>query len=143
MNAEQEIWDFLHRHLQSIFTRDVETYRTTTGSDLSLYEWFVAPHRQDGLDFHYFMIEHGWAGGRQPAVRSAGATAAAERGTPLSPATPSCSRWPEMTASATRPQREPRAGAARRRVSRSSMSTSRRRGKRRASSPDNQRPGSG
>ncbi|MEZ4538793.1 MAG: nuclear transport factor 2 family protein [Chloroflexota bacterium] len=62
MNAEQEIWDFLHRHLQSIFTRDVETYRTTTGSDLSLYEWFVAPHRQDGLDFHYFMIEHGWAG---------------------------------------------------------------------------------
>ncbi|MBP6786577.1 MAG: nuclear transport factor 2 family protein [Candidatus Promineofilum sp.] len=62
MNAEQEIWDFLHRHLHSIFTRDVETYRATTGSDLSLYEWFVAPHRQDGLDFHYFMIEHAWAG---------------------------------------------------------------------------------
>lgn len=62
MNTEQEIWDFLHRHLRSIFTRDVEAYRTTTGADLSLYEWFVAPHRQDGLDFHYFMIEHSWAG---------------------------------------------------------------------------------
>lgn len=62
MNDEQAIWDFLHRHLRSIFTRDVEAYRATTGTDLSLYEWFVAPHRQDGLDFHFFMIEHSWAG---------------------------------------------------------------------------------
>ncbi len=62
MNSEQAIWDFLHRHLRSIFTRDVATYRATTGDDLSLYEWFVAPHRQDGLDFHFFMIEHSWAG---------------------------------------------------------------------------------
>jgi len=63
MNAtEQEIWDFLHRHLRSIFTRDVETYRATTSEGLSLYEWFVTSHRQDGLDFHYFMIEHSWAG---------------------------------------------------------------------------------
>ncbi len=59
---EQEIWDFLHHHLNSVFTRDVETYKATTGSDLSLYEWFVTPHRQDGLDFHFFMIDHSWAG---------------------------------------------------------------------------------
>lgn len=62
MDDEQEIWEFLHRHLDSIFSRDTETYRATTGKDLSLYEWFVAPHRQDGLDFHLFMIEHNWAG---------------------------------------------------------------------------------
>lgn len=62
MDDEQEIWEFLHRHLRSIFSRDGETYRATTGEDLSLYEWFVAPHRQDGLDFHLFMIEHNWAG---------------------------------------------------------------------------------
>lgn len=62
MSNEQEVWDFLHRHLRSIFERDVETYRATTSSDLSLYEWFVSPHRLDGLDFHYFMIEQGWAG---------------------------------------------------------------------------------
>jgi hypothetical protein len=61
-NKEQEIWDFLHRHLQSIFTQDAATYRATTSEELSLYEWFVTPHRQDGLDFHFFMIEHGWAG---------------------------------------------------------------------------------
>ncbi|MCA9960033.1 MAG: nuclear transport factor 2 family protein [Anaerolineales bacterium] len=60
--TEQAIWDFLHRHLQSIFTRDVDTYRATTAADLSLYEWFVTPHRQDGLDFHFFMIDHSWAG---------------------------------------------------------------------------------
>ena len=59
---EQEIWDFLRRHLHSIFTQDAQTYKETTGDDLSLYEWFVTPHRQDGLDFHYFMIEHSWAG---------------------------------------------------------------------------------
>ena len=62
MTTEQEIWAFLDRHLRSIFSRDVETYRATTGDDLSLYEWFVAPHRQDGLDFHFFMIDHSWAG---------------------------------------------------------------------------------
>ncbi|MFO7664769.1 MAG: nuclear transport factor 2 family protein [Chloroflexota bacterium] len=59
---EKEIWSFLDRHLHSVFTHDIETYRATTGSDLSLYEWFVAPHRMDGLDFHFFMIEHGWSG---------------------------------------------------------------------------------
>lgn len=59
---EQEIWHFLHEHLNSIFTQDRETYAATTSEELSLYEWFVTPHRQDGLDFHYFMIDHSWAG---------------------------------------------------------------------------------
>jgi hypothetical protein len=62
MHDEQEIWDFLHRHLRTIFTQDLEGYRQTTSAELSLYEWFVTPHRQDGLDFHLFMIEHNWAG---------------------------------------------------------------------------------
>lgn len=62
IEQEQEIWDVLNRHLQSVFARDVATYRATTSEELSLYEWFITPHRQDGLDFHLFMIEHGWAG---------------------------------------------------------------------------------
>lgn len=60
-STEKEIWDFLDRHLVAIFTQDVDTYRATTSPDLSLYEWFVAPHRMDGLDFHLFMIENSWA----------------------------------------------------------------------------------
>ncbi len=59
---EQEVWDFLHQHLRAIFTRDAAAYQATTSPDLSLYEWFITPHRQDGLDFHLFMIEHSWAG---------------------------------------------------------------------------------
>lgn len=59
---EQEVWDFLHQHLRTIFTRDAAAYQATTSPDLSLYEWFITPHRQDGLDFHLFMIEHSWAG---------------------------------------------------------------------------------
>jgi len=60
--TEEEVWNTLHRHLHSVFARDVATYKATTGDDLSLYEWFITPHRQDGLDFHFFMIKHGWAG---------------------------------------------------------------------------------
>lgn len=60
--VEREIWAFLGRHLHSIFTKDSDTYRDTTAEDLSLYEWFVTPHRQDGLDFHFFMIDHNWSG---------------------------------------------------------------------------------
>ena len=59
---EQEIWAAVHRHLESILTRDVEAYEETTAAELSLYEWFISPHRQDGLPFHLFMIENSWAG---------------------------------------------------------------------------------
>ena len=60
--TEKDIWNTVERHLESIFSQDVETYESTTSQDLSLYEWFVIPHRQDGLPFHMFMIEHNWAG---------------------------------------------------------------------------------
>ena len=56
---EEEIWSALHRHLRSVFERDPSTYAATTSADLSLYEWWITPHRQDGLDFHLFMIGQG------------------------------------------------------------------------------------
>jgi ketosteroid isomerase-like protein len=59
--VEDEIWATVHRHLRSIFERDAAAYAATTAEELSLYEWFVTPHRQDGLPFHLFMIAHGWA----------------------------------------------------------------------------------
>lgn len=61
-NDAASVWDTVHRHLKSVFNGDSKTYAETTGDDLSLYEWWVTPHRQDGLDFHRFMIEHSWAG---------------------------------------------------------------------------------
>lgn len=59
MDAEAGVWEALHTHLRSVFERDPEMYEATTAEDLSLYEWFVTPHRQDGLPFHLFMISHG------------------------------------------------------------------------------------
>ncbi|MDQ3855304.1 MAG: nuclear transport factor 2 family protein [Chloroflexota bacterium] len=56
---EQEVWSALHRHLRSVFECDPAAYAATTSGDLSLYEWWITPHRQDGLDFHLFMIGHG------------------------------------------------------------------------------------
>ena len=62
MHDEQDIWDALKRHLDSIFAGDSKTYAETTAQELSLYEWWVTPHRQDGLDFHLFMIDNRWSG---------------------------------------------------------------------------------
>lgn len=61
-DVEREIWQFLDRHLRSIFTLDAGAYRETTSEELSLYEWYITPHRLDGLEFHYFMIDHNWSG---------------------------------------------------------------------------------
>lgn len=62
MGDEAEIWTFVQGHLGSIFSGDWETYKATTADDLSLYEYWIVPHRQDGLEFHQFMIENQWAG---------------------------------------------------------------------------------
>lgn len=51
-----EIRSFLESHLESIFNNDLNTYHATTVSDLTLYEWYVTPHRIDGLPFHDFMM---------------------------------------------------------------------------------------
>lgn len=58
---EEELWAFLERHLKSIYDGDWATYEATTSDDLAIYEWFVTPHRLDGLPFHRFMIEKSWA----------------------------------------------------------------------------------
>ena len=61
--SNDEIITFLKKHLQSIQENDIKTYNETTAEDLTLYEWWVTPHRIDGLPFHEFMMnsnaEHG------------------------------------------------------------------------------------
>ena len=59
---EREIWETLHRHLSAIYAGDWQTYLETTTEDVAVYEWFVTPHRIDGLSFHQFMMEHDWMG---------------------------------------------------------------------------------
>jgi ketosteroid isomerase-like protein len=53
---DEEILAFLERHLGAIQENDLKTYAETTAEDLTLYEWWVTPHRIDGLPFHEFMM---------------------------------------------------------------------------------------
>jgi len=61
-SREKAVWETLHRHLAAIYAGDWEVYTQTTADDVSVYEWFVTPHRIDGLSFHEFMMEHDWMG---------------------------------------------------------------------------------
>jgi hypothetical protein len=53
---DKEIHEFLLKHLQGIMQNDITSYHETTSEDLTLYEWWVTPHRLDGLPFHEFMM---------------------------------------------------------------------------------------
>jgi len=53
---DEEIRDFLLKHLKGIQENDIASYHETTAEDLTLYEWWVTPHRLDGLPFHEFMM---------------------------------------------------------------------------------------
>jgi len=72
--SNEEIIEFLGKHLQSIQENDTKTYYETTAEDLTLYEWWVTPHRIDGLPFHEFMMksnaEHGTVFGQEVKTKS-------------------------------------------------------------------------
>ena len=53
---DTEVHEFLLRHLQGIMENNIAAYHETTAEDLTLYEWWVTPHRLDGLPFHEFMM---------------------------------------------------------------------------------------
>lgn len=60
---DEEVRAFLLKHLMSVQENDAATYRDTTAEELTLYEWWVTPHRIDGLDFHEFMMSSNAARG--------------------------------------------------------------------------------
>jgi hypothetical protein len=73
--TNEEIVAFLKVHLQSIRENDIQTYHETTAEDLTLYEWWITPHRIDGLPFHEFMMssnaERGTVFGAEAEAKSA------------------------------------------------------------------------
>jgi hypothetical protein len=56
MALDVEIHEFLLKHLRAIQDNDLETYRVTSAEDLAVYEWWLTPHRIDGLPYDEFMI---------------------------------------------------------------------------------------
>lgn len=57
MSYDKEIHNFLLHHLDTIMQNDVSAYDETCTPDLTLYEWWVTPHRIDGIPFHEFMMK--------------------------------------------------------------------------------------
>jgi len=57
MHPDPEIYQFLMNHLAGIYANNLDSYHQTTYPELSLYEWWVTPHRIDGLPFHDYMME--------------------------------------------------------------------------------------
>lgn len=47
---------YLERHLQAIVDGDIAAYHASTLPGLTLYEWYVTPHRIEGLPFHDFLM---------------------------------------------------------------------------------------
>jgi len=71
---------FLERHLQAILDGDLSVYHATTAPELTLYEWYVTPHRIEGLAFHDFMMtETARPGSAASPLDSRPSTAAAPR----------------------------------------------------------------
>jgi hypothetical protein len=56
MSDTSEIETFLRQHLDGIYRSDLDSYHRSTVEDLTLYEWYVTPHRIDGIPFHDFMM---------------------------------------------------------------------------------------
>ena len=54
---DQEIHDFLLKHLKAVQENDMPGYRQTTADELTLYEWWITPHRIEGVPFHESMME--------------------------------------------------------------------------------------
>jgi len=56
MQPEPEIYNTLIKHLQAVQENDLPAYHNTTSPDLTLYEWWITPHRIEGIPFHDFMM---------------------------------------------------------------------------------------
>jgi ketosteroid isomerase-like protein len=48
--------------LDAMHARDVDAYKACCATDVSAFEWYIAPYRVDGIDFHLSLIEAGGNG---------------------------------------------------------------------------------
>ena len=60
--SELEVLRITRRMLDAMYTGDPEVHRSHSAADMSSYEWYIAPQRIDGLEFHLKLIEGGGNG---------------------------------------------------------------------------------
>lgn len=61
-DAEEEVLKITRQMLDAMYTADPEVHRRHCAEDMSSYEWYIAPNRIDGLEFHLKLIEGGGNG---------------------------------------------------------------------------------
>jgi Calcium/calmodulin dependent protein kinase II Association. len=56
---EDEALEATQQLLEAVYRQDAEYYRAHATEDMSAYEWFIAPGRIDGVDFHLHLTAAG------------------------------------------------------------------------------------
>lgn len=60
MTAEEtQVLEVTRGLIESVYRGDLDFYRAHATEDMSAYEWFIAPARVDGLDFHLHLMGSG------------------------------------------------------------------------------------
>ncbi len=66
MNAEdtaaEEVLEITRRMLDAMYSGDPAVHRRHSADNMSSYEWYIAPQRIDGLEFHLALISGGGNG---------------------------------------------------------------------------------
>ncbi len=60
--AAEEVLRITRQMLDAMYSADPEVHRKHSAEDMSSYEWYIAPQRIDGLEFHLALIEGGGNG---------------------------------------------------------------------------------
>ena len=61
--VKEEVLKITREMLDAMYTANPEVHRRHSAEDMSSYEWYIAPQRIDGLEFHLRLIEGGGNGG--------------------------------------------------------------------------------
>lgn len=62
MSAEDEVLSITRRMLDAMYAADPAVHAAHCADDLTSFEWYIAPHRIDGVAFHLRLIENGGNG---------------------------------------------------------------------------------
>ncbi len=61
-SAEEEVLEITRQMLDAMYTANPEVHERHSAEDMSSYEWYIAPQRIDGLQFHLELIQGGGNG---------------------------------------------------------------------------------
>ncbi len=59
----EEVLEITRQMLDAMYTANPDVHRRHSAEDMSSYEWYIAPQRIDGLEFHLKLIAGGGNGG--------------------------------------------------------------------------------